>query len=214
MSGMTTLTGTLLACSSARLTPLDTHLPGLDVEHGRHRDAVLLGLDDGPDEPLEVVDLDPVGEILVGRPSRLPDLDVLERADQLLPERARGVASHVRQGSLEAETGLDHDGHLVEHVGQGELDGVAPLDRLVVQEDVREGPTEQCCGQRHNTSRDAGVSREDEQTETGTTEPQDDLGHQHPLQGPGRRTARGRQLPVHERDSVLRRDAPRKTRQS
>src|SRR5690606_3049232 len=104
------------------LTPLDTHLPGLDVEHGRHRDAVLLGLDDGPDEPLEVVDLDPVGEILVGRPSRLPDLDVLERADQLLPERARGVASHVRQGSLEAETGLDRDGHLVEHVGQGELD--------------------------------------------------------------------------------------------
>ena len=49
------------------------------------------------------------------------DLHLLEDALELAGQRPVGVAGHLLQGGVEAEPGLDRDGHQVDGIGQGLL---------------------------------------------------------------------------------------------
>ena len=71
------------------LAALDPHLGGLGVQHVGDGDAVLVGLDDGPDEPRRSGDTGPRRQRLVCLAPGPAHLDVLQGADQLLEPALR-----------------------------------------------------------------------------------------------------------------------------
>ena len=207
-SGKMTLTGICIAFSSARCRRLIRISVGLGSQHVGDRDPVGVGLDHGTGESSQVVDIGPARQALVRLPSRAAHLDVLQRSDQLLGQRAVAVAAGLGHGRLEAESGLDGDGHLVEGVGQLERDRLAALLAAAVQQELRHEEGDH----RHDGGEDAcarSAGRDGvEQAQDGRTEPQHDLGGDQPFQRPGRRSAGACREPVEPTDHPGRDEAP------
>ena len=136
-SGNRIFTGTFCAFSSARCrrrTRISLACSRSTLGDG---DAQLAGLDQGRDEGPQL------RRPWSGRPApaaprvrRLADLHLLQRAGELGGQRPIGVARHLGERGVEAETGLHADGEHVHRVRQRQPDARLPLEARVVQQHV------------------------------------------------------------------------------
>src|SRR3546814_1528590 len=77
-------------------------------------------------------------EVLERFPPGQAELHLSQRTRELVGKRGGEVVAHHRQGALEADAGLDGDGHQIEGVGQVAPDGRCALLDLAVEPRGRE----------------------------------------------------------------------------
>ena len=104
------------------LPALDAHLAGLHSQDIGDRDAVRSACMHRADEALEILAVGARSECRVGVASGTPDLMSCSVRISSSDERPRAVLGGLRHRSLEAESGLNGDRHLVERVGEREQD--------------------------------------------------------------------------------------------
>ena len=140
-----------------------------------------------------------LGQRQVGVAAGLADGDVLQGAHQLLGERPLAVLAGARHGRLEAEPGLHRDGHLVEGVGQLQLDACCrSCPRLLSSSSGHEvGDPGDHDGEQHRQR--ARAAEHDEQAEHTRDHGEHELGRDQLVHRPGGGAAGGGRQAVQPR---------------
>ena len=82
----------------------------------------------------------------------MPELHLLQHAEELVGQRSLGVAGHLRERGVEAEARLDRDDEQVERVGELALDLLGPVVGRLVEDDVRQEEAQDAPGRRRARS--------------------------------------------------------------
>ena len=117
--GISIFTGAFIAFSCAACLRRDAHVLGLVAEHGRHRDAELVGLADGGDERPHLGDLHAVGQTRAARRPGWRPTRISARASANSSDISPSMWATVRDDrGREAEAGLHADDEQVHDVGE------------------------------------------------------------------------------------------------